>query len=927
MFALVARKAFIVVTLLGFAACALLTGCNRAADPEATIKRAQSEVAKGDYPAAMRDLKTVLERQPDHAGARSELARVSFALGDLEAAQKELDRALAAGADAGALRPLQIDILLARGQYDEARKILDADKTLPPVLRLTLQSSAQLGLMLFEEAEHSATEALHLAPADSQALYALARAQAGQNHDDQALQTLETAVAGGHASTGTWLMRGHLLAKRGQLDQARDTFRKGLADIPPHAPRSTDEIALRLGLGEANLALGDLPGAEAAVKDLDKRSPGSVASAYLRGRIAIQNRDFHTASNELRRALQSAPNFTEARILLGRSLFMEGNLEQADSELSQVLATDHDNVEAQKALAQVNLARNRPEEARQMLDQVSPAASQDAQLDWLMGSALLQLGSSQEGIARLEKSVAAVPGDNALRIQLAQAYVAAGRNADAVALLEKLPPAARDLRAGTVLLAATVAGKSSVEAQEAIEKLLAAHAGDAALWTIAGEYQIGRSEALARQYLDKSIALDPKNIEGRLGLAQLAARKADSAAAQRELRAVLALDPKNERAFAALAGLDALRGDHAAARKTLEGAIAANPASVKLRLLLAQLAFGDSDPQRAHALLDQATSIATNRGEVLNAVGELLLRVGSTQEALERFQDGAKAGSQAAVLNTARAQLALKRESDARATLESAYSATPRSLRAGVMLVQLDAETGHATDAHKRIEQLKQVGLPAFAAAEMSGDVEMAAKRYDAAYNEYSKAAAGRASAALALKMYRARVTAGKADATESLEHWLTIEPNDRMVRLALAESLQSQRKVPEAIKQYERLAASGDAVGLNNLAWLYHQTGDKRALETAQRAYQLSPRTPEIADTYGWLLVESGDIAGGTTLLEQASAARPNNRDLAYHLAATRARAGDKNKAASMLKALLEKPGAFESRDSAERLLQALNK
>ena len=44
-------------------------------------------------------------------------------------------------------------------------------------------------------------------------------------------------------------------------------------------------------------------------------------------------------------------------------------------------------------------------------------------------------------------------------------------------------------------------------------------------------------------------------------------------------------------------------------------------------------------------------------------------------------------------------------------------------------------------------------------------------------------------------------------------------------------------------------------AANLNNLAWLYDQKGDtEKALGHARRAYELSPKRPEIADTLGWL-------------------------------------------------------------------------
>jgi cytochrome c-type biogenesis protein CcmH/NrfG len=105
----------------------------------------------------------------------------------------------------------------------------------------------------------------------------------------------------------------------------------------------------------------------------------------------------------------------------------------------------------------------------------------------------------------------------------------------------------------------------------------------------------------------------------------------------------------------------------------------------------------------------------------------------------------------------------------------------------------------------------------------------------------------------------------------------------------------------------------------------LYRDARDPRALQTARQAYQIAPSRPEIADTYGWLLVENDKAAEGLSLLESASRGLPEDREVRYHLAAAYARSGDKQRAASMLTALLKTNETFASRASAEQLLGTL--
>src|SRR5207244_7864265 len=88
------------------------------------------------------------------------------------------------------------------------------------------------------------------------------------------------------------------------------------------------------------------------------------------------------------------------------------------------------------------------------------------------------------------------------------------------------------------------------------------------------------------------------------------------------------------------------------------------------------------------------------------------------------------------------------------------------------------------------------------------------------------------------------------------------------------------------AIRQYETLLARGSSepVVLNNLAALYEQVGDSRAIATARRAYEISSSSADIADTYGWLLVQSGQRKAGLKVLEPAAASADAKNDVKLH-------------------------------------------
>src|SRR5262249_45420226 len=111
----------------------------------------------------------------------------------------------------------------------------------------------------------------------------------------------------------------------------------------------------------------------------------------------------------------------------------------------------------------------------------------------------------------------------------------------------------------------------------------------------------------------------------------------------------------------------------------------------------------------------------------------------------------------------------------------------------------------------------------------------------------------------------------------------------------------------------------------LNNLAWVYYKTKDRRALETAERASKLEPENGAIADTFGWLLVQEGQVQRGLELLRKAEKQAPSIPDIRYHLAVALAKTGAREEARSTLAALLSSGQKFEEIVEAKQLLQEL--
>jgi predicted Zn-dependent protease len=111
----------------------------------------------------------------------------------------------------------------------------------------------------------------------------------------------------------------------------------------------------------------------------------------------------------------------------------------------------------------------------------------------------------------------------------------------------------------------------------------------------------------------------------------------------------------------------------------------------------------------------------------------------------------------------------------------------------------------------------------------------------------------------------------------------------------------------------------------LNNLGWLYARKGDPRGVGLVRTAYELAPNSPEIQDTYGWILVKGGKVKEGLEVLEKAAEALPKSAEIQYHYAAALAQSNKKAEALEILTRVLAEKSQFDERKEADALLETL--
>jgi tetratricopeptide (TPR) repeat protein len=243
-----------------------------------------------------------------------------------------------------------------------------------------------------------------------------------------------------------------------------------------------------------------------------------------------------------------------------------------------------------------------------------------------------------------------------------------------------------------------------------------------------------------------------------------------------------------------------------------------------------------------------------------------------------------------------------------------------------VLMVGVELQSSQYGQALGYAEQIQKAKPDLYMGYELAGDARMARKEHAEAKIAYTQAWDLDPSATLAIKLSETLKRSGKQEeATAALLVWLNDHPDDARPLQFLGTTYQDMGQNDKAIQTYERLLAvqPENVVALNNLAWLYSLSNDPKALELAERAYQATPDNAGIQDTYGWILVQQGQVDKGRGLLKQAMQKLSEVPEVQYHYAVALLKSGEKTEARKLLNQLLQSEGSFDGREDIPVLLE----
>jgi len=900
-------------------------------ESRAYYERAIKQVERNDLRAAVIELRNALQRNPQNADARLLLGEVYARLGNGSAAEKELRAAERNGiAKERVAVPLGRALLL-QGHFEELLRELDPAVFGEGVaLELELQrAEAQAGLGRLTEARSSYEALSERYPEDARAYLGLSRLDLEVRQFEAAEAQANAALERAPKLAEAMLVRAEVRRLQGDAEGSLSFYRDAIEAEP--LPSGT-QIRARIGLASALIALNRDAEAEVELERLQTAAPNMPLASYLRALILVRAQKMETARQILDGAAPALESFVPAQFLFGVVYYAAEELETARSWLMRHLSVQPENLPARKLLGAILLRLNAVPDAVKLLEPGLAQAPDDPQVMMLLGNAYMRSGRPAEATELLERVATMVPEDPRVLNQLALSHLAIGEYDSSLAALS----ASLDLDAGASTLGYALAfihlRRGAFEEALKVTQELRARFPDSAVAANleGGAYAALGDLAQARKSFEAVLEIEPGFHQARANLAALKARAGDVDGAEAEYRRILEWEPENAKALLGLAGVAELRGDKAASRDWLRKAVSANPDDPQPAFALAKRMVADGEMEPALEVLSKLARRQPSSPQVLSQLGRLQLSIGQNEVAIETYQRlvAISDGSADAVVLLARAQASAGDAVSARQTLEMNLTKHANHIPTVEALFQLLPEQESPEDTLAYAQRLQRRYPNEAWPHQVLGDLNARFGHLDKAVAAYEQAWSRHRSAGVAIALSRVRLGQGeKQSALVPLREWLEENRSDDRVRLALAENLMAQGLLKEAQAEYELLkeTQANNPVVWNNLAWLYQQSGDPRAVEYGERALQLAPVQPAVMDTLGWILLDSGEVSRATELLQQAHQTAPDNPEIAYHYAVALHRKGEDAAARHVLQGAVAGGKDFTAKAAATDLLRQL--
>lgn len=904
---------------------ALLTACSKK-DSAEHYQDAQNYIASQQYSAAIIELRSAIQQEPEDYRFRVTLGLALKRSGDIASAERELERALRYGAPEEDIALLLVHTHYLVGNHAAAIAAFSDSDSLSQRTRELVDSYRALseielgdspaGLLHFEKLAASSYADI--------AAFANAHLKLSSQETPEALSYLSNIATDSE-------LHAEALHLQGKIQLAQENIPDAIVNLKSYVEQAPSMHLARLLLAQAYVRDGQLDESEKHLNQLLRLFPEQPMANYLKSLVRFQKDDFEGAKEHSEKAIRHGLVGSRARVIAAVSSVRLGLEAQALRHLEPIRDQLHQVPDAQRLYILLQLRAGETEEARKILASM-PESEQNLQLVASTAAELVRrgsLGTAEDLLSQYERQApldaAGLTTIGTIRLGIDSQREAGIRDLERALDLDPSINQTRLVLAMTYLQQGEF-DKASELANQWIEDPEMQVAGYN-LQAYAQFLQQRFDDAM--QLTNQALQVKPLNPFSSLLQAMVHVQKQDLTAANQQLKTMLDQHPQYLAGLEQYYAVGKARQDTADAARRIEQLFRQNEQIYPARLLRARVAH---DQQNFQKVVDLLTDI-NPQNQSTPVVHHLLLieslqrlgRLPAAVQAAERWHRQQPQNVQAGY--TYANALTLNNERDAALELINRllvnHPAHPRLIVAQITLLsQL-----------QRLDQAVAVinNLPADMANTpelqfLKGRLELirgnSAQSLQAFQNSYAEVPSHETAMFIAVNLANSH---SDQRAKNFVQRHMEQHGSSQSLDTYYA-TLLLKTDAEQSMQMYQTLLEQepNNVVALNNYAWLLTEQGQAAAAKPyAERAMELVPNHPDIIDTYGKVLLKLDQPQQALKQFEQSLSLRPNHVEVMLNYAEALAKTNQAAKAREVLaKIISDDPEVLERQSKLQRQL-----
>lgn len=916
---------FLLVLIIGL----LIVACGDEPTSQDHLKNGRKFFKNANYQAAIVELKSALQKDPNNTRARAMLGQAYFESGSYEDAGKELSRALSKGVDPSTVVPVLAQVLLGLGDYDQLDEL--TLEGLDPENRSTVQAAKGLSMMYRENlvvAEELIKTALENQTPSAYALVAAARLSMQNGNFDEARIQLKAVFSKYPKYAPAWNLLGDIESADRNPKKAEKAYSKVITLSGNSFDAQLNRAMMRIYLRNYKGAAEDL-GQLGAVFGPAQFHPG-VNFAW--GLVRLQTKQIDQAEKSFQLASEFSEAYPQTFYYLAAISLEKGLIEQAMSNVYRFLGLVPGSVVGSKLAAKLELGQGSFEKAERLLLPVVAVRPYDIEALNLLASALLAQGKSGEGVELLARVAELQPKSSEAKARLGAGFLAAGSEDLGIETLQKILEEDPSYEQADVLIVLNYLRQQKVDdAIRAAQEYRDRNPGSATSYDLLGRaYLAGNNKEEAKKAFLKAIEIRPGDPGAGSSLAEFALQDRNFLLARQYYEKVLDQNPKHMQTRMKLAASYALEGREQDMLNSLQNILKADPRAMEPRLMQARYYIAKGDLEKALPLFEELSeeqkehpdALVTQAGFEL-AASRYNQAVATLGKLVELYPDVSQYHY---MLSKAYAGLGDLEQFSAE--LQRTIELDPDHFYAKIALARLALLSKKYASFEKQLATLREMAPDnpdvmklEVALAQHKGDSDLAESLLVTLFEREPNTGN-----VIALATHKHSV--GDINgAIEQLQRWVANHPSEIAVREKLAEIYGSNNQLGGVIYQYRKILETEpeNVIALNNLAWHLRNEDPEEALDYALKARRLSPESSSILDTLAVVQLKNNNLMEARRTIDHALRLAPNNPELRFHEVQIQAAEGNTEAAKKALTKLLNNRGDFRARPEAQEFLDKL--